>query len=457
MRFKVGTIAFKFGHLASVAVRRDRTNASGDSPGIKKSRSSLNPAVMTGFAPPDIFRLYKEATTTSRNSASLPDNPVRNKCQNQRVRVFRHHLTQNLVDGETFESVGFSDFLTMNHYVDGKKYFTNENVRVRQKKLELNVEKTKRMMFNKRKSEENEWNEEIKQGSGMCVGNRREEYIDVRDRDLGMEGTSRESARKIFEMGTTSSSGQRNAREECKRSNGLRVKAGKRAAKFKEKMDGTEECRILREYWRKKKNKEKKEREKNGSKMIEREEKEREDKLNEDGREIEWMKEIWKRREKGYRRRGVENRPLEISGGGYGGVLSTDYESKQTSVWCDSFPGGHPGPAANTALHSKERIIKSKRSHNQFSLFKGEHKEKQVVWEILNLLLMQIMANLVLERQSEERTPSRDKTNEEICWKIHFRGQLTAAAAVKQMNPRDKDCGNVLLSPEHVRYDPVFF
>jgi hypothetical protein len=166
-------------------------------------------------------------------------------------------------------------------------------------------------------------------------------------------------------------------------------------------------------------------------------------------------------------------RPLEISGGGYGGVLSTDYESKQTSVWCDSFPGGHPGPAANTALHSKERIIKSKRSHNQwstdswtwlepnssfrFSLFKGEHKEKQVVWEILNLLLMQIMANLVLERQSEERTPSRDKTNEEICWKIHFRGQLTAAAAVKQMNPRDKDCGNVLLSPEHVRYDPVFF
>jgi translation initiation factor RLI1 len=53
--------------------------------------------------------------------------------------------------------LGFSDFLTMNHYVDGKKYFTNENVRVRQKKLELNVEKTKRMMFNKRKSEENEW------------------------------------------------------------------------------------------------------------------------------------------------------------------------------------------------------------------------------------------------------------------------------------------------------------
>jgi hypothetical protein len=33
-------------------------------------------------------------------------------------------------------------------------------------------------------------------------------------------------------------------REECKR-NRLRVKAGKRAAKFEEKMDGREECRIL--------------------------------------------------------------------------------------------------------------------------------------------------------------------------------------------------------------------
>jgi hypothetical protein len=95
-----------------------------------------------------------------------------------------------------------------------------------------------------------------------------------------MEGTRRESARKIFEMGTTSSSGQRNAREECKRSNGLRVKAGKRAAKFKDKMDGTEECRILREYWRKKNNKEKKEREKyyqrigHASEEVEREQKE---------------------------------------------------------------------------------------------------------------------------------------------------------------------------------------
>jgi hypothetical protein len=35
-------------------------------------------------------------------------------------------------------------------------------------------------------------------------------------------------------------------REECKR-NRLRVNAGKRAAKFEDKMDGREECRILKE------------------------------------------------------------------------------------------------------------------------------------------------------------------------------------------------------------------
>jgi hypothetical protein len=43
-------------------------------------------------------------------------------------------------------------------------------------------------------------------------------------------------------------------REECKRSR-LRVKAVKRAAKFKEKMDGREECKILTECWREKKKK----------------------------------------------------------------------------------------------------------------------------------------------------------------------------------------------------------
>jgi hypothetical protein len=41
-------------------------------------------------------------------------------------------------------------------------------------------------------------------------------------------------------------------REECKR-NRLRVKAGKRKAKFDDKMDGREECRILTKCWREKK------------------------------------------------------------------------------------------------------------------------------------------------------------------------------------------------------------
>jgi hypothetical protein len=50
-------------------------------------------------------------------------------------------------------------------------------------------------------------------------------------------------------------------REECKR-NRLRVGAGKRAAKFEDKREGREECRILTECWReKKKNTEKKQRE----------------------------------------------------------------------------------------------------------------------------------------------------------------------------------------------------
>jgi hypothetical protein len=41
-------------------------------------------------------------------------------------------------------------------------------------------------------------------------------------------------------------------REECKRSR-LRVKAGKRTAKFEDQMDGREECKILTECWREKK------------------------------------------------------------------------------------------------------------------------------------------------------------------------------------------------------------
>jgi hypothetical protein len=41
-------------------------------------------------------------------------------------------------------------------------------------------------------------------------------------------------------------------REECKR-NALRMKAGNRAGKFQDKMDGREKCRILTEFWREKK------------------------------------------------------------------------------------------------------------------------------------------------------------------------------------------------------------
>jgi hypothetical protein len=60
------------------------------------------------------------------------------------------------------------------------------------------------------------------------------EYIDVLGKDLGMEETRRggESAKKIFERGAG-----RNAWEEYKR-NRMTVKAGKRAAKFEDKMDG---------------------------------------------------------------------------------------------------------------------------------------------------------------------------------------------------------------------------
>jgi hypothetical protein len=47
-------------------------------------------------------------------------------------------------------------------------------------------------------------------------------------------------------------------REKCKR-NRLSVKAGKKAVRFEDKMNGRDECRILTECWReKKKNTEKK-------------------------------------------------------------------------------------------------------------------------------------------------------------------------------------------------------
>jgi hypothetical protein len=56
-------------------------------------------------------------------------------------------------------------------------------------------------------------------------------------------------------------SGQRTlgyiVREECKR-NRLKVKEGKRGAKFEDKVDGREECRKLTECWREKKKNERK-------------------------------------------------------------------------------------------------------------------------------------------------------------------------------------------------------
>jgi hypothetical protein len=45
--------------------------------------------------------------------------------------------------------------------------------------------------------------------------------------------------------------------------NRLRVKAGKRAAKFDSKMDGRKECRILTECWREKRKTQRRRRERN--------------------------------------------------------------------------------------------------------------------------------------------------------------------------------------------------
>jgi hypothetical protein len=58
-------------------------------------------------------------------------------------------------------------------------------------------------------------------------------------------------------------------RKECKR-NRLTVKAGKRAAKFEDKMDGREECRILTEGKEKKTHGEKGERNEYASEEVER-------------------------------------------------------------------------------------------------------------------------------------------------------------------------------------------
>jgi hypothetical protein len=82
--------------------------------------------------------------------------------------------------------------------------------------------------------------------------------IDVRGRDLGMEGTR--DVEKVQEnylkgvLGVDRETSGYIVREECER-NRLKVKAEKRASKF-----GREECRILTECWREKENTEKNER-----------------------------------------------------------------------------------------------------------------------------------------------------------------------------------------------------
>jgi hypothetical protein len=92
-----------------------------------------------------------------------------------------------------------------------------------------------------------------------------ESMIDVRGRDLGMEGTRQEEVERVQEkylrrvLGVDRKTPGYIVREEYKR-NRMRVKAGKKAAKFEDKMDGREECRVLTQCWReKKKNTEKKE------------------------------------------------------------------------------------------------------------------------------------------------------------------------------------------------------
>jgi hypothetical protein len=82
-----------------------------------------------------------------------------------------------------------------------------------------------------------------------------------------MEGTrrGRKSARKIFEgvLGVERETPGYIMREECQR-NRLKEKAGERAGKFEDKLDGRKECRILTKCWReKKKHTEEGERERN--------------------------------------------------------------------------------------------------------------------------------------------------------------------------------------------------
>jgi hypothetical protein len=110
---------------------------------------------------------------------------------------------------------------------------------VKKKKLEMNVEKTKMMVFNKRKrkSEKNEWNWERRKRVGYTFSVRAPDKAHIKE--IVRKANKQNSGMCVGNRGARS--GQRNSRfhvrEECK-GNRLRVKAGKRAAKFEDRMDG---------------------------------------------------------------------------------------------------------------------------------------------------------------------------------------------------------------------------
>ncbi|KAH0812552.1 hypothetical protein GEV33_010238 [Tenebrio molitor] len=200
-----------------------------------------------------------------------------------------------------------------------KEMMRNLEKYVRKKKLEVNVEKTKMMVFSKRKrkNEESEWkweeskiervsefkylgytfNEratvkaqvrEVVRKANKVVGcvwgigermwggefGRRMMMFESMVESVLMYGAEiwgwkeQKEVERVQEkylrwvLGVDRETPGYIVREECKRSK-LRVKAGKRAAKFEDRMDGREECRILTECYReKKKNADEKEREK---------------------------------------------------------------------------------------------------------------------------------------------------------------------------------------------------
>jgi hypothetical protein len=85
--------------------------------------------------------------------------------------------------------------------------------------------------------------------------------IDARTAEYALRQILRCGIVKASKSSNTATTPGYIVREECKRSK-LRVKAGKRAAKFEDRMGGREECRILTECYReKKKNADEKERE----------------------------------------------------------------------------------------------------------------------------------------------------------------------------------------------------